>query len=142
MTYTSKQGQHSNILQSQLSAIPRCNIYIFFNVIQCVFQQLWLLLDGQTGAVHTYTFLLQQQGCLQVDICLVLIEQNKGLAMDSTLVTDKVVEHLTKCMDYHQLKIVIIPIDYIISVHCHGKIEMVQKSFYTLLFISLSPKVI
>ncbi len=47
--------------------------------------------------------------------------------MDSTLVTVKVVQHLAKCMDYDQLKTVIIQIDYTISTHCRQKIEMDQK---------------
>ncbi len=69
---------------------------------------------------------------MQVDINLVVIEYNKGnhgLVMESTLVTEKVVQHLTKCMDYHQLKTVIIPIDYTISTHCCRIIEIVLYIF-------------
>ncbi len=34
----------------------------------------------------------------------------------SWIVTAKVVQHLIKCMDYHQLKIVILQIDYTIGI--------------------------
>ncbi len=47
------------------------------------------------------------------------------MAMDPTLVIESGTQHLTKCMDYHQLKTVIIPIDYTISAHCCRKIEIV-----------------
>ncbi len=49
------------------------------------------------------------------------------LAMDFTLVIEQVVQHLIKCMDYHQLKTVIIQIDYTISNHCRKRFEMVQN---------------
>ncbi len=40
--------------------------------------------------------------------------------MDSTLVTEKVLQHLKKCMDYHQLKTVIIQINYTIIPFVEG----------------------
>ncbi len=54
-------------------------------------------------------------------------ETNHGLAQDSTHVTEQVVEYLIKCMNYHQLKKVIIHIDYTISTYCRKKIEIVHK---------------
>ncbi len=64
-----------------------------------------------------------------------------GLAMDSTFVTEKVVQHLIKCTDYHQLKTVLIQIDYTISTLVVGKLKWFRNDFYTLLFISFSPNV-
>ncbi len=61
----------------------------------------------------------------------VSIEYNKGnhdLARNPILVIEKVEYHLTKCVDYHQIKTVIIPIGFTISCNCHANIEMVQQS--------------
>ncbi len=56
------------------------------------------------------------------------------------LLTEKVVQHLIKCMDGHQLKTVIIQIDYTTSTLI-GKLKSHKNDFCTLLFISFSPKV-
>ncbi len=50
------------------------------------------------------------------------------MARNPTFVTDKVAYHLTKCMDYHQINTIIIPMYFTISCHCHDKVEMVQES--------------
>ncbi len=42
---------------------------------------------------------------------------NHHLAMDATFIPDNVVQHLTKSIDCHQLKTVIIPIYYTIITH-------------------------
>ncbi len=56
--------------------------------------------------------------------------RNHALAMDPTLFTEKVRQHLTICMHYHHIKRLITPIHFIIS-----------NPLYTLLFISLTIKV-
>ncbi len=70
-------------------------------------------------------------GSLLVGISLVLMEYNQGkhnLARGPTLVAEKVGQHITKCMDYHQIKTVIILIDFIISSYCRDKVQIVQPS--------------
>ncbi len=41
---------------------------------------------------------------------------------------EKVGQHLTKCMDYHELKRVIIPIDFTISSRYLENVQKVQSS--------------
>ncbi len=53
---------------------------------------------------------------------------NHNLIRDHTLITENVGPHLTKCMDYHQTKILIIPIDFTISNHYRKIVQMVQSS--------------
>ncbi len=48
------------------------------------------------------------------------------MARDPTLIAEKVGQHFTKCMDYHQIKTVIIPIDFTIINHYLKKIQMVH----------------
>ncbi len=71
------------------------------------------------------------QGSLLIAISLVLIEEyskgNHDLARDPTLVTATVRQNHTKCMDYLQIKKVIIPIDRTVRNHCLEKVEMVQS---------------
>ncbi len=64
-------------------------------------------------------------------VSLVLKEYTKGnhgLAGVLTLVTENVGQHLTKCMDYHQIKTVKITIDFSISSNCRDTVQMVQLS--------------
>ncbi len=80
---------------------------------------------------HYRNYTVHTTGLFAVTDQLILIEQQNGnhdLAMDTTLVTEKVAQHLTKCLDSHQINTVIIPIDFTISCHCHEKVEMVQPS--------------
>ncbi len=62
-----------------------------------------------------------------------LIEYSKGnhiLAINPTLVTEKVRQYLTKCMDYHQTNIVIISnhVTIIYNCTCYENVETVQQS--------------
>ncbi len=60
--------------------------------------------------------------------------------MDSTLVTEQVVQHFIKCMDYHQLKTVINQLIILSVPIVLGKLKAFRNHFYTLVFISLFPK--
>ncbi len=102
-----------------------------------------------TGPVYTYCkadlsksyldlcIISQSHGCLQLEISLVLMEYNNGnhdLARNPILVTVKVGLHLTKCIDYHQIKNVIIPIHFSTSSHS-------LAIYCALLFISIFTKI-
>ncbi len=57
--------------------------------------------------IHPHYILLYITGDLRVGISLVVIDYNKGnhnLARERTIATERVGQHLTKCMDYHQIK--------------------------------------
>ncbi len=69
-------------------------------------------------------------------------KSNRDLSNDPTLITAKVGQHLTKCMDYHQIKTVIITIAFIISKHCCETVQMVQPStIYSFNHLVFFPKV-
>ncbi len=50
------------------------------------------------------------------------------VARDPILFAEKVGQHLTKCIDYHLIKKVTIPISRTIRSHCLDKVKMVQSS--------------
>ncbi len=62
-----------------------------------------------------------------INICIV-DKGNHIVAMDPTLFADKMGQHPTKCMEYHQIKKMIIPIICKIRSYCLERVEMVQLS--------------
>ncbi len=63
-------------------------------------------------------------------ICIHQIEGKSQVRyMDCNIVTEKMVQHFIKCVDYHQLKKILIQIDYTIITHCRRKFEIVQNRF-------------
>ncbi len=45
----------------------------------------------------------------------------------STVVAEKLEQHFTKCMDYHQIKTIIIPIDFTMSSYYLKKVKMTHS---------------
>ncbi len=68
------------------------------------------------------------QGRLHILINICIVDTRETMVWEATLFPEKMGQHLTECMDYRQIKKVIIPIDCTIRSHCLEKVEMLQSS--------------